>query len=84
MLSEVLAARLSWPTFFPIRIPLRHVGLDHDMQSWIEDTIRSATGETVRWPDVARATAGAIPVLILDGFDDLQASSGLHYPDFLL
>ena len=77
VLTKVLAARLPTADFLPIRVVLRDVDATRDLQGQIEDALRSATSEDLRWRDVAEAAGGALPVVLLDGFDELLQATGV-------
>jgi hypothetical protein len=83
VLTRVLAARLPSAGFLPVRVPLRDVHAEDDLQTQIEQAVRAATGERASWPDLVRAAGGAVPVLLLDGFDELLQTTGIHHSDFL-
>ncbi|MFG3367192.1 hypothetical protein ACIPWY_21475 [Streptomyces sp. NPDC090032] len=84
VLTRVLAARLPAAGFLPVRVPLRDVRAEDDLQEQIEQAVRAATGERVTWPDLVRSAGGAVPVLLLDGFDELLQTTGVHHNDFLV
>ncbi|RVU22911.1 hypothetical protein EOT10_20800 [Streptomyces antnestii] len=84
VLTRVLAARLPAAGFLPVRVPLRDVRAEDDLQEQIENAVRAATGERVTWPELVRAAGGAVPVLLLDGFDELLQTTGVHHNDFLV
>ncbi|WP_338693746.1 hypothetical protein V2W30_04160 [Streptomyces sp. Q6] len=83
VLTRVLAARLPGAGFLPVRVPLREVRADSDLQDQIEQAIRIATGERTTWPDLVRAAGGSTPVLLLDSFDELLQTTGTHHQDYL-
>lgn len=83
MLTKVLAARLPATDFLPIRVELRNVAAEDDVQDQIEQAIRQATGERVEWTDLARSAGDAIPVVLLDGFDELLQATSTHQIDYL-
>ncbi|MFJ5304923.1 NACHT domain-containing protein [Streptomyces sp. NPDC088350] len=83
-LTRVLAARLPAVGFLPVRVPLRDVRAEDELQDQIEQAIRAATGETASWPELVRAAGGSTPVLILDGFDELLQTTGVHQNNFLI
>ncbi|MER6784058.1 hypothetical protein ABT330_05260 [Streptomyces sp. NPDC000658] len=84
LLTKVLAVRLPAEDFLVVRVPLRDVPADTDIQDQIEAAIRQATGErTTDWADVVRAGGSALPVVLLDGFDELLQATGLHQSDYL-
>jgi hypothetical protein len=83
LLTRVLAARLPAADFLPIRVELRDVPADADLQDQIEYAVRAATGEALTWPDLARAAGDALPVVLLDGFDELLQATGVSQSDYL-
>lgn len=83
VLTRVLAARLPSAGFMPVRVPLRDVRAEDDLQTQIEQAVRIATGERASWPELVRSAGGAVPVLLLDGFDELLQTTGVHHSDFL-
>lgn len=82
-LSRVLAARLPATDFLAVAVSLREVPADTDLQTQIEYSVRSATGETLTWPELARSAGDAMPVVILDGFDELVQATGVTQSDYL-
>jgi hypothetical protein len=83
VLTRLLAARLPAREFLAVRVALREVPADTDLQNQIEYAIRATTGEAVRWPDLARSANGALPVILLDGFDELLQATGVSQADYL-
>ncbi|MET8138304.1 hypothetical protein ABZV24_41585 [Streptomyces sp. NPDC005251] len=84
LLTKVLAARLPAADFLVVRVPLRDVPADTGVQDQIEAAIQQATGErSMDWADVVRAAGPALPVVLLDGFDELLQATGLHQSDYL-
>lgn len=84
VLTRILAARLPADRFLPIRVELRRVNAETDLQDYIESAIREQTGENVQWPRFATADPDLTPVVILDGFDELLQATGVAQTDFLL
>lgn len=84
LLTEVQAARLPSPDYVTVRVPLRDVPADVDIHEQIERAIRASTHETVSWPEFARAAAGSLLVVLLDGFDELLQATGVSRSDYLL
>jgi len=84
VLTKVLAARLPAADFLPIRVVLREVPAEADVQSQIEYAIRSATGERMQWPSVVRAAVGMTPIVLLDGLDELLQATGVSQSDYLM
>ncbi|MFI1014998.1 NACHT domain-containing protein [Streptomyces sp. NPDC020965] len=83
VLTKILAARLPRAGYLPVRIVLREVPADIDIQDQVEHSVRAVTGERVHWPELIRAAAGAVPVLLFDGFDELLQATGVSQSDFL-
>ena len=84
VLTKVLAARLPPRGFLPVRVVLREVPAEADVQDQIEYAIRAATGLRMDWPGVVRAAGAAVPVVLLDGFDELIQATGVNQSDYLL
>ncbi|MGW6271731.1 NACHT domain-containing protein [Streptomyces sp. NPDC055060] len=83
VLTRVLAARLPADEFLVVRVPLSSVPADAAVQDQIEAAIRAATGESMAWPDVTRTARRALPVVLLDGFDELLQATGVSQSDYL-
>ena len=83
VLTQVLAARLPPGEFLVVRVVLRDVAADADLQTQIEHAIRSVTGESLAWPQLARSAGGAMPVVLIDGFDELLQATGVRQTDYL-
>jgi len=83
VLTRILAARLPATDFLPIRVELRQVPTEAGLQEQIEHAIRNATGERLDWPRLVDSGDGALPVVMLDGFDELLQATGVSQTDFL-
>jgi CheY-like chemotaxis protein len=83
VLTKILSARLPASDFLVIRVVLRETPADADLQGQIEYAVRDATGETLNWPSLARTADGALPVVLLDGFDELLQATGMSQSDYL-
>ncbi|WIM98818.1 hypothetical protein ACTOB_002435 [Actinoplanes oblitus] len=84
VLTRILAARLPAADFLPVRVVLRDVPAAESVQDQIEYAIRAATGERVEWPALARSAGDAMPVVLLDGFDELLQAAGVSQTDYLV
>ena len=84
VLTRVLAARLPAGQFMPVRVALREVPAEAEVQDQVEYAIRAATGLGTEWPAVSRAADGVVPVVLLDGFDELLQATGVSQSDYLL
>jgi len=82
-LTRILAARLPADAYLVVRVALREVRAESEIQDQIEQAIRSAIGETVSWPALARDAGSAQPLILLDGFDELLQATGIHQSDYL-
>ncbi|GAA2204514.1 hypothetical protein GCM10009850_004020 [Nonomuraea monospora] len=83
VLTRVLAARLPAAEFLPLRVELRDVPADSDVLAQIEHGIRAALDEPMSWPEFVHAGGGALPVVMLDGFDELLQATGVNQTDYL-
>ncbi|MFI5897885.1 NACHT domain-containing protein [Actinoplanes sp. NPDC051513] len=83
VLTRILAAELPATDFLPVLVVLRAVSAAADPQDQIEQAIRAETGERVLWPELARSADGAMPVVILDGFDELLQATRVSQTDYL-
>ncbi|WBB79903.1 ATP-binding protein [Micromonospora sp. WMMD882] len=84
VLTRVLAAQLPAADFLVVRVPLREVSAEADLQDQIEQAIRYDTGERLDWPALVRSAGDALPVVLLDGFDELLQATGVTQTDYLL
>jgi hypothetical protein len=82
-LTEVLAARLPETDFLPIRVELRDVDSESLIQEQIEQAIFRQAGERVSFHDLLDAAGDALPVVMLDGFDELLQAAGVNRYDYL-
>jgi hypothetical protein len=82
-LTRVLAARLPAADYLVVRVVLREVRAEAEILDQIEQAVRDAIGETVAWADLARDAGAAMPVVLLDGFDELLQATGVHQSDYL-
>lgn len=83
VLTRVLAGRLPAGDFMPVRVELRQAPVEMELQDRIELAVREATGESLSWPRLVESCAGALPVVLLDGFDEMLQATGVSQTDFL-
>lgn len=83
VLSKLLAGQLPASAFLPVLVPLRTVSASADLQDQIEQAIRDATGERLAWPALSRSSGDALPLVLLDGFDELLQATGVSQTDYL-
>jgi hypothetical protein len=80
---RVLAAGLPAADFMVVRVELRSVLSDTSIQGQVEQALYLALGEKVAWPELVRGAGSALPVILLDGFDELLQATGLNRADYL-
>ncbi|MFC4071172.1 NACHT domain-containing protein [Actinoplanes subglobosus] len=83
VLTKMLAADLATCGFVPVRVSLRDVDSGVSLQRQIEQAIQDATGESLPWPRLAEAAAGRLPVILLDGYDELLQATGSNQNGYL-
>jgi len=83
VLTQMMAARMPPDQFMVVRVVLRDVAADEEIQAQIEHAVRAATGESLTWPELSRSAADALPVVLLDGFDELLQATGVSQADYL-
>ncbi|WP_086661659.1 NACHT domain-containing protein [Lentzea kentuckyensis] len=83
VLTEMLAARLPASDFAVVRVELRSTPVDADLKRQIEHGLHKLLHEPVSWADFSRNTSGALPVVILDGFDELLQATGVSQTRYL-
>ncbi|SDI38933.1 NACHT domain-containing protein [Nonomuraea jiangxiensis] len=81
-LTEVLGARLARSEFLPIRVELQSVAARASVTEQIEQAVRAVLGEEVTYADLVAAGDGAMPVILLDGLDELVQGGANRY-DYL-
>ncbi|WP_369168981.1 NACHT domain-containing NTPase [Streptomyces sp. R28] len=71
LLTKLLTARLPAGEFRAMRVELRHTPAEMGVQAQLEHALKRRTGREVSWPDWSEQESGPIPVVLLDGFDEL-------------
>ncbi|MEV4519808.1 AAA family ATPase [Micromonospora tulbaghiae] len=84
VLTRIVAAQLPAADFLVVRVVLRDVFTAGEIQDQIEQAIRKDTGERLDWPALARSAGDALPVVLLDGFDELLQATGVSQTDYLI
>ncbi|GAA1457229.1 ATP-binding protein [Nocardiopsis exhalans] len=82
-LTEVLAAQLPEEDFLAVRVELRSVSADAAVHTQIEEGLEHDLLRRVRWSELLAEAEGALPVVILDGFDELLQAAGVERYDYL-
>ncbi|WP_053731358.1 NACHT domain-containing NTPase [Nocardia sp. NRRL S-836] len=83
VLTEVLAARLPASDFAVVRIELRDTPVDADLVGQVEHGLHRLLDERVSWAEFSRCTGGAVPVVVLDGLDELMQATGVSQTRYL-
>lgn len=71
LLTTLLTARLPAGEFRPLRVELRHTPAEADVQQQLQHGLWRDTGRSVGWPEWSEEKPGVVPVVLLDGFDEL-------------
>ena len=82
-LVEVLAARLPEQDFLPVLVQLRDVAAESMVQEQIEQGIIQGPGRHFSWHDALESADGALPVVLLDGLDELIQATAVNRYDYL-
>ncbi|MEU1728762.1 hypothetical protein [Nonomuraea sp. NPDC005692] len=81
-LTEVLGARLARSEFLPFRVELPRVSPRAPVTEQIQQAVAAVLEEEVAYADLVAAGDGALPVILLDGFDELL-QGGVNRYDYL-
>ncbi len=81
--TEMLAAQLPASDFLPVRVELRAVRPNAPIHLQIEEGLAAALHMRMSWRELAESADGALPVIILDGFDELLQATGVDRSDYL-
>jgi len=84
VLVKILSALLPPEDFFPVRVVLRDVGTEMGLIEQIESAVSGAVNRQVDWSAISEAAAQSIPVVLLDGFDELLQATGVSQSDYLI
>jgi energy-coupling factor transporter ATP-binding protein EcfA2 len=83
LLTKVLSARLPPQDYLPIRVELRRVAADKKIISQIEEAISEVINEHIEWSGLVEATKDALPVVFLDGFDEMLQATKVNRANYL-
>ncbi|WP_017587034.1 NACHT domain-containing protein [Nocardiopsis ganjiahuensis] len=81
--TEMLAAQLPAEDFLPIRVELRAVSPNAPLHAQIEEGLAADLHTSMSWRELSDESDGALPVIILDGFDELLQATGVDRSDYL-
>lgn len=83
LLMDVLAARLPASQFTVVTVQLRKVRAEDRLQDQIETALLPVLGKGVDWHELADNCEDSLPVILLDGFDELIQASGVQQSNYL-
>jgi hypothetical protein len=83
VLTRMLAASLPASDFLPVRVVLRNTWKTDSIQDQIEWAMKSDTRFEGDWPALVESAGQALPVILLDGFDELLQVTGTSQSDYL-
>ncbi len=85
LLTTILSAQLMSKQFTAIRVPLREVNADADIQTQIEEFIKRISGVSFdSWIKLRSQFKNCPPVVILDGYDELLQASGQVFASYVM
>jgi len=85
LLTTILSAQLMSKQFTAIRVPLREVNADADIQTQIEEFIKRISGVSFdSWIKLRSKFINCPPVVILDGYDELLQASGQVFASYIM
>jgi hypothetical protein len=85
LLTTILSAQLMSKQFTAIRVPLREVNADADIQTQIEEFIKRISGVSFdSWIKLRSQFINCPPVVILDGYDELLQASGQVFASYIM
>jgi hypothetical protein len=85
LLTTILSAQLMSKQFTTIRVPLREVNADADIQAQIEEFIKRISGVSFdSWIKLRSLFKNCPPVVILDGYDELLQASGQVFASYIM
>ncbi|MDS1268877.1 hypothetical protein RIF23_01060 [Lipingzhangella sp. LS1_29] len=82
-LTEVLAARLPATDYLPIRVQLRSVPAEAPLRRQVEHALSETLHTDVSLRDLLDGSGTALPVVLLDGLDELLQATGVKRSDYL-
>jgi len=75
LLTKILAARLPAAGYTVVRVPLRRVSASAGIVVQVQEALDATTNQRVSWPRLSEQCTGTIPVIMLDGLDELLQAS---------
>ncbi|NGZ05143.1 MAG: ATP-binding protein [Magnetococcales bacterium] len=82
LLTRMLAAHLGAERFFAVRVVLGSVDAKATIQAQIEEQLRHETGRKIEWSSLSRSVREQIPLVLLDGMNDLLGANEQVFRDY--
>jgi hypothetical protein len=83
LLSQILAAQTMSNTFAPIRIELRSVNADNEIEAQIEEQIRKDIARNISFSSLMDSLNGRPAIVFFDGYDELLQATGQVFAGYL-
>jgi len=83
LLSQILAAQIMSDVFAPIRLELRSINADNEIEAQIEEQIRKDIARPVTFSSLLDSLDGRPAIVIFDGYDELLQATGQVFAGYL-
>jgi len=83
LLSQMIAAQTISNAFAPIRLELRSIDADNEIEAQIEEQIRADIARTISFSALMDSLAGRPAIVIFDGYDELLQATGQVFAGYL-
>lgn len=84
LLSQMLAARFISNAYTPIRVELRSIEADNELEAQIEEQIRKDTGRATSFATLTEHLDNRPALIIFDGYDELLQASGQVFAGYIM
>jgi adenylate kinase family enzyme len=84
LLSQMLAARFVSDAYTPIRVELRSIEADNELEVQIEQQIRKDTGRITSFASLTEHLNNRPALIIFDGYDELLQASGQVFASYIM
>ena len=83
VLTRMLAANLPPQDYLPIRVELRSVPADAEIPDQIMRAVHATIDADIDWHTLLSSTGDALPLVLLDGFDEVLQATGVNQSNYL-
>lgn len=83
LLSQMLAAQTMSDAYAPIRVELRSINADDEIEAQIEEQIRKDIARSVSFSSLMDSLKGRPAIAIFDGYDELLQATGQVFAGYL-